>query len=235
MIQIYPLGEQAVVLQLGKGVSTDLHEKVTVYQEAIFTADFPWVKELIPAYDSITVFYDLGLLRSLLSAPSIFDWVSAELKKIELVIPLKKLPSSIHTIPVCYDTSLARDIETVAALNKVTVHKLIDLHASETYTIYMLGFLPGFPYMGTVPQQIQTPRKPNPEALVPKGSVGIAGAQTGIYPIDSPGGWQIIGRTPIPIFNLSAENPCLFTAGDRVQFEPISLRKFADLYREGTV
>eukprot|EP01136_Pigoraptor_vietnamica_P038048 Opistho-1_new@106825 len=133
------------------------------------------------------------------------------------------------TIPVCYDLSLAPDLVELATLHQLSVEEVIQLHTAQTYRVYMIGFLPGFAYMGSVDERIRTARKANPRTKVPAGSVGIAGEQTGIYPLDSPGGWQLIGQTPLPLFDATRTDPCLLQPGDEVQFCSISLTAFHKL------
>ena len=137
--------------------------------------------------------------------------------------------ASLIEIPVCYDPSLGIDLQSAAIRLNCSVEHLIQQHSEKVYTVYCLGFLPGFAYMGDVSSEIQLPRHPTPSAKVLGGSVGIAGKQTGIYPITSPGGWQIIGRTPIKIFDANSKHLTLFKAGDQVKFKPISLALFHQL------
>ena len=129
--------------------------------------------------------------------------------------------------PVCYEPEFATDIHAVAAINKISVEEVIALHLSKTYRVYMLGFLPGFSYLGEVDERIATPRKREPVAVAP-GSVGIAGKQTGIYSLASPGGWQIIGRTPVKLFDAYADNPVLLRPGDKVRFFSINKNEIKD-------
>lgn len=129
-------------------------------------------------------------------------------------------------IPVCYDSSLGPDLVSLANTHGLSAEEVIQIHTSRLYSVYMLGFLPGFAYMGTVDPRIQTPRRAAPRTQVPAGSVGIAGMQTGIYPLASPGGWQLIGRTPLPVFQPDASSPSLLQPGDHVQFYPITLQAF---------
>ena len=141
--------------------------------------------------------------------------------------------SKIWEVPVCYDPSLGIDLEAAAKIANCNIEALIQEHTAHIYTVYCLGFLPGFAYMGDVPKKIQLPRHPQPRATVVAGSVGIAGKQTGIYPTDSPGGWQIIGRTPIKIFDTIKLS--LFKAGDQVKFNPIDLALFHELNNQEDV
>ena len=136
---------------------------------------------------------------------------------------------SIIEIPVCYDASLGIDLQNAIKASNCSIDELIQQHSDKIYTVYYLGFLPGFAYMGDVPNAIQLPRHPSPRSKVLAGSVGIAGRQTGIYPSTSPGGWQIIGRTPIRIFDPASPSLTLFKAGDQIKFKPIDLASFHTL------
>jgi inhibitor of KinA len=132
----------------------------------------------------------------------------------------------ILEIPVCYAKPFAPDLETLALQNQLTTEEVIQLHTAKVYRVYMIGFLPGFAYMGKVDHRIAAPRKSQPRTNIPAGSVGIAGEQTGIYPLVSPGGWNIIGQTPLKLFDAARPDPVLFQPGDRVHFYSISQNEF---------
>jgi len=146
---------------------------------------------------------------------------------IQILVSIEK--KSIIEIPVCYDASLGIDLQNAVKASNCSIDELIQQHSEKIYTVYCLGFLPGFAYMGEVPHAIQLPRHPSPRSKVLAGSVGIAGKQTGIYPMNSPGGWQIIGRTPIKIFDPTSTSLTLFKVGDQVRFKPIDLKLFHTL------
>lgn len=233
LVQIYTLGEQAVVLQLGSGVSMEVHERVMAYTRAIQTANFPWVIELVPAYNSVTVYYSIPTILQIAKTDDLAAWVTDKLLGISVDFSnTKQANKKIIEIPACYDPALGVDMIFVSEELKLGIDNIIEIHSNRLYTVYMLGFLPGFPYMGSVDERIQHPRKKNPSKQILAGSIGIAGAQTGIYPLQSPGGWQIIARTPLAIFDLEKENPCLFAAGDQVRFVPISLERFYEIEKE---
>ena len=141
------------------------------------------------------------------------------------IIPTYPPPRPVE-IPVCYGGELGPDIDTVAATNNLTVEEVIELHCEPEYLIYAVGFSPGFPFLGGLPERLYTPRLETPRTLVPGGSVGIANNQTGIYPVASPGGWQLIGRTPVKLFAPWRQNPFLYQAGDRLKFKPISTDEY---------
>ncbi|MGP4041396.1 5-oxoprolinase subunit PxpB [Gracilibacillus sp. D59] len=143
-----------------------------------------------------------------------------------------QVDSTLHHIPVCYDKMFGLDIENVMKEHQLSLQKVIELHTTPIYNVSFLGFSPGFPFLTGMDQGLATPRKDNPRLEVPKGSVGIAGSQTGIYPSTSPGGWQIIGRTPVNLLPLNEEKPTLFTAGDQIKFYPINKIEFQQLQKE---
>jgi len=187
------------------------------------------VLDIIPAYCSITIVYDLFLLRkqtSGLAYDFIKDEIEKEIKKVNW--KSESRPKALE-IPVCYDELLAPDLSSLAKEKKLSVEKIIQKHSNKTYRVHMIGFLPGFAYLAKVDKSISMPRKSKPAVLVKAGSVGIAGEQTGIYPLDSPGGWNIIGRTPLQLFSAKRKDPVLLKAGDEVRFTPITLKEFHQL------
>lgn len=185
------------------------------------------VLDLIPAYTSLTLVYDLAALIKKFPGRSVYAMMESELQEAMRLVELYTVTISNRiTIPVCYDQSLAPDLVALAELHQLTVEEVIQLHTAQTYRVYMIGFLPGFAYMGSVDERIRTARKTSPRTRVPAGSVGIAGGQTGIYPLDSPGGWQLIGQTPLRLFDVTQTDPCLLQPGDEVQFCSISLTEF---------
>ena len=181
--------------------------------------------DIIPAYCTVTIVFDL--------TESMYTKAEFFLKEWELNKGQQNY-QQVNTvnIPVCYDFSLGLDLKEIALTLGISVEELIEIHCSTIYSIYMIGFLPGFPYMASVDERIRINRKSTPRTFVPKGSVGIAGEQTGIYPLDSPGGWQLIGQTPINIFDVSKEIPCLLQPGDAIQFNSISLSEFEEIKKE---
>lgn len=190
---------------------------------------FPGFIESVPAYASLAVFYDTVLIRQKQKTFSTaFDFVKQNvLQSAEETNSSGGNGSADKiSIPVYYN---GEDVEYIANRNQLTVEAVIKIHTAVTYRVFMTGFLPGFAYMGTVDEKIITPRKEKPRLHVAAGSIGIAGAQTGIYPIDSPGGWQLIGKTPLQIFNKEKINPCLLKAGDKVQFVAIDKNEFEKL------
>jgi KipI family sensor histidine kinase inhibitor len=177
------------------------------------------VEAVIPAYRNLSLLYD-PLLTSPEELLSILQSLEARLHEVDIPAP------RIVEIPVLYGGEFGPDIHVVAEHNGLSVEQVIAIHAGADYPIYMIGFTPGFCYLGGLDKRIHTPRRKTPRTLLPGGSVGIAEAQTGMYPVDSPGGWQIIGRTPRRLFAPERESPFLYEAGDRIRFVPIA----ADAY-----
>ena len=218
--KVYPLGENALTIDFGNEISPRLNDIVTQLATRIESNPFPGFIECVPAYSSLSIFYDLvqtkKKFRTALTAFEITkSFVEMELYKLERVEA--EDPRTIE-IPVKFSKRFAPDLDFVADKNNLTPDKVIEIFLSSTYRVFMLGFLPGFPYMGEVDDRIATPRRETPRTRVAKGSVGIAGKQTGIYPLESPGGWQIIGRTSVELFNAQKDEPTLVRAGDMVKF-----------------
>lgn len=191
-----------------------------------------WVRDLIPAYASLTIVYDALYIYAELDK-DVAGWVSLQVPALlSGTENITGTPARHIDIPVCYDPAYGLDITALAGQKEMSVEELIALHTGRSYTVYMLGFLPGFPYMGTVAEQLVAPRLSKPRPLVPAGSVGIAGAQTGIYPLASPGGWNIIGQTPLRMFDAAREPASFCQPGDEVTFVPISAREFDQLKKQ---
>ncbi len=185
--------------------------------------------ESVPAYSSLAIFYNTFEVLQINSARnSAFDYVKAHIENIlsDVILDGAQKKNKIIEIPILYD---GEDLEFVANQHQLSNDEVIAIHTSMTYRIFMIGFLPGFPYMGSVDERIATSRKSSPRTSVPAGSLGIAGVQTGIYPQPSPGGWQLIGRTPLKIFDQQKPSPCLFSPGDAVRFFAIDQNEFEKL------
>jgi inhibitor of KinA len=224
---MYPCGDHAVTIELGNKVDAVINQKVMALFSYLKTQGINGVKDIIPAYYSLTIVYDIIQLQKTAKTNTVYEMICDELGKAVDIFTLST-PSATRLvrIPVCYDLHFAPDLASLAVLHKITIDDVIRLHTGRRYRVYMIGFLPGFAYMGTVDEKICTPRKSQPRTLVPAGSVGIAGEQTGIYPFDSPGGWQLIGQTPTPMFSLSSENPCYLKPGDDIEFYSIPVSEF---------
>jgi inhibitor of KinA len=226
--RVFPLGDSAITLDFGNVVDEKINRKVIDLFHSLNKEPLPGMTEIVPAYSSLTVYYDVFQLRKLISPDkTVCEWMMNQLeKRLELPLPENNSLPRVVKIPVCYEEELALDIKEIASAKNITIDEVIKMHTSKAYRVYMLGFLPGFAYMGEVDKQIEMPRKLQPRQRVEAGSVGIAGRQTGIYPLASPGGWQIIGCTPLKLFDAKKEKPTFFEIGDTVQFFSISKDEF---------
>ena len=226
--KIFPLGDSALTIDFGNVIDPTINENIIALFHFFKEHPLPCMIETVPAYSSLTVYYDFIEARKKTAKHSTtFHHMKQELDEIlkKDIIKTETQGRAVR-IPVCYDAEFALDIEKIAIAKNISIDEVVNIHQSESYKVYMLGFLPGFTYMGKVNDRIAMPRKAVPNKTVRAGSVGIAGTQTGIYPVDSPGGWNIIGRTPLKIFDAHDEQPCLFAPGDQVKFEPITLDEF---------
>ena len=230
---IFHLGDSALTIDFGNGIEEALNKKVLQLFYYLQQTGNPFIKDLVPAYSSLTVYYDVCALKKENREQTAFDTMSDMINAIAFDFENTQITQTrlIH-LPVCYAGKFAPDLEVFENHNGVSAEELIAIHTSKVYRVFMLGFLPGFAYMGEVDPRIAVPRKERPRLEVEKGSVGIAGLQTGIYPLNSPGGWQIFGRTPIVLFDKQADNPVLFRPGDTVQFYSISEDEFEN-YQNG--
>ncbi len=208
-------GDAALVVEFGDKISLEINRQVHILAQALERNPFPGLREAVPCYRSLLVHYD----PLQLSCEEVKVLVSRVFQKCEDVSPPE--PRLVE-IPTVYGGEFGPDIEFVAEQNGLSVEEVIRLHSSVIYTVYMLGFTPGFPYMGTLSEAIVIPRLSTPRTSVPVGSVAIAGSQTGIYPIASPGGWRLIGRTPVVLFDPKRSPPAVLRPGDRVRFVPVS-------------
>ncbi len=225
---IYPLSDHAITIEFGDAINHETNQQVLSLFHYLQSKPFKGLLDLIPAYTTLTIVYDIFQLKQhCQKLQTVYDWFEQHVVNI---LQTQQLNFSNTTrsvsIPVCYHPTIAPDIEWLASQHNITTDQVISLHTGTTYHVYMLGFLPGFPYMATVNEKLITQRKNNPRKLVPAGSVGIAGNQTGIYSFASPGGWQLIGQTPIKIFDVSMKEAALLQPGDEVTFYSISLEEF---------
>lgn len=235
--QMHLLGDHAIVFLLEPIIDTSINTEVHALNHFIQSKKINAFKDYIPSYHSLTIVYDIiALQRFLNKEEKDFSIHVFAQKLIKEFIEFKnennsiKLSNKTIKIPVCYDLSFGIDLANIAATKNKKIAEIINTHCATTYHVFCLGFMPGFAYMGEVDKSIQIARHSKPRPLVHAGSVGIAGAQTGIYPKDSPGGWQIIGRTPIKIFD--SIKLALFAPGDLVSFYAISLDEFYSLQKE---
>ncbi|HEX2608217.1 MAG TPA: 5-oxoprolinase subunit PxpB [Flavisolibacter sp.] len=225
---IFPLGDTALTIDFGDQVDEVINRKVLRFFQELKEANFPFIKDIVPAYSTVTVFYDaIGIIQHRPGKVA-FEFM-AELMEGLAQEPVEEITDTgtLHRVPVCYDDAFGPDSAFIQEQKGITKQELIALHTETTYRVYMIGFLPGFAYMGPVAEKLAVPRKEVPRQQVPAGSVGIAGRQTGIYPLDSPGGWQLIGRTPVPMFNKEDNDPVRLRPGDSIQFYSITADEYA--------
>jgi inhibitor of KinA len=223
--RIYTNGIDAVTIEWSGMAVETAHLLVMQTWEHFQEHHFPGLLEMVPAYSSLTIFLNRTDLNIPFEAiPEFLESVLNSVQHRDLVRTRAK--ARLLEIPVCYDPALAPDLNTASALLGLTMDELINIHHEKRYRVFMLGFVPGFPYLGMTDERIALSRHAQPRSSVPAGSVGIAGRQTGIYPFEIPGGWQIIGRTPLKIFHPSEADPFYFKPGDEVRFVPISLDAF---------
>jgi inhibitor of KinA len=234
-MQITPLGDNALVLEVGTVIDESTHRKVQSAWRALAAAPLPGVNELVPAYTTVTVFYDPAAVVQAGAPPlAIADWLGGRLReRLKNPPKMEKAKSRVVEVPVCYGGEFGPDLERVATQAKLSVEEVIKKHTKADYLVHLIGFAPGFPYLGGLPKELRTPRHPKPRMTVPPGSVGIGGEQTGIYPLSTPGGWNLIGRTPLRIFCPEQNPPVLLAAGDRVKFRSITRDEFAQWEAKG--
>ncbi|XKE94991.1 5-oxoprolinase subunit PxpB [Metaplanococcus flavidus] len=217
-----PLGDQAIILEIGNEINEETHHRVRAVTALLETDPPQWMTEIIPAFTTVSIVY--SPLQ-----------VSYEEAKLELAALLKKAseitppPPRTIELPVCYGGDHGPDLEYVARHNGLSAEEVIAIHTGASYTVHMIGFAPGFPYLGGMSEKIAAPRKVSPRVTIPERSVGIAGNQTGVYPISTPGGWQLIGRTPTRLFLPDHEIPSLLSAGDTVVFRQITADEYQTL------
>jgi inhibitor of KinA len=217
---IFPLGDAGLTVEFGNIISAELNNRALNLAGFFDKNPFPGFVEIVPAYASLSVFYNVSIVRKTFpDFPTAFEAVKNFTENaLQNLDDLHEGKPRMVEIPVCFDVEYALDLDSVAALNNLSASEVIKIFLAATYRVYMLGFLPGFAYMGDVDKRIAAPRKKSPRLQVPKGSVGIAGRQTGIYSLESPGGWQIIGRTNVELFTPNADQPTFLQPGDAVKF-----------------
>jgi len=239
-LAIAPLGDAAVTVEFGSGVDPETHRLVTLFAACLEDHPMPGMIEYVPAYTTVTIHYDpLRVYRDALTRseegtePDISNLSPYEIMERRIRQLLDQMPAQrelaprLVEIPVSYGGEFGPDLEEVAAHNGLTAEEVVRIHCGRIYTVYMLGFAPGFPYLGGMDKRIAAPRKPTPRLTIPTGSrSGVAGEQTGIYPLETPGGWQLIGRTPVSLFLPDRHPPTLLRAGDRIRFRPISREEY---------
>jgi inhibitor of KinA len=229
---VAPLGDCALVVTLGGEPDPVTLQRVRALAGALHRARIPGLIDVVPAYATVAVYYDPVKTVGPEAGP--FERMSAAVLRCAAAarvsarrLPRKALSDRLVEIPVCYGGPFGPDLEEVAQLAKLTPAQVISRHSQVEYTVLAIGFSPGFPYLGGLPDRLRTPRRATPRQFVPMGSVAIGGDQTGVYPVSTPGGWNLIGRTPSLLFRAEETPPALLNMGDRVKFRPISAEDFA--------
>ncbi len=230
-IEIEPLGETFLLLRFGSRLDVTLNARVAALAAELHGAALPGIVDIVPAYASLGLHYDPAAWRSAGSHP----WRNLAEAVLEIGnrAGVREAPDEVPVIdiPVCYGNALGPDLAAVANHCGLTRDDVVRRHCEARYRVAMLGFAPGFPYLLGLDPALQVPRHPTPRTHVPAGSVAIGGAQTGIYPRELPGGWQIIGRTPLRLFDTQREPPCLLAIGDRVRFRAVDEARFEQMTR----
>lgn len=222
-----PLGDHAVVIEVGKKIDASSEQKVKAIVSRLEGESPSWMIEYIPAYTTVTLIYSIQAFgRDELP----YEVVCERIR--ELLADVKKsaaVQQKVVKIPVLYGGEYGPDLDFVAEHNGLTVDEVIAIHTSGDYAVHMIGFAPGFPFIGGMSKQIAAPRRKTPRLKIPARSVGIAGIQTGVYPIETPGGWQLIGRTPLELFLPAEDPPSMLAAGDKIRFYKITSEEYEDL------
>ena len=234
MMEIVPLGDSALIVRMRERFDDAPEQTLDVVLRAfqrLQNAAIPGVIELAPAYTSVAVFFDpIPAAKGAETPDKVFDWLATRIRAAVagIVDPGRIARSRSQTveIPVCYDPEFALDIDDVAQRAAISPGEVIRLHSAAEYRVACIGFVPGFPFLAGLPKELATPRRDVPRKQIPPGSVGIGGAQTGIYPLRSPGGWNLIGRTPLRLFDPRKNPPALLRAGERVRFRAITREEF---------
>jgi len=220
-----PLGSIAVLIEWPYEIDNSIISNIHLFKSKIKIELSDFILDTVPAYNSLTIFFDTGKIK-----------YSSIVKKIKELYKLKDQKHIINSIlwkvPVCYDESFGIDLNEMSKAKNISKEKFIKLHCSIIYDVFFIGFLPGFLYLGGLSEALHFKRKSKPRRKIEKGAIGIAGGQTGIYPRESPGGWNIIGNSPINIFDVKNDPPCLAKAGDKIQFIPIDLETYQNLIKQ---
>jgi len=236
-MEIIPLGDSALIVRVRErfedAPEETLDEVLRAFQ-LLQRAEIPGVFEFAPAYTSVAVFFDPIVAARAGAAPGqTFEWLARRVRGAVAGMGRparrKRAAAQVIEIPVCYDSEFAPDLNDVARHTQIPATEVVDLHSTTEYRVACIGFVPGFPFLAGLPEKLATPRRDVPRKEIPPGSVGIGGAQTGIYPLRSPGGWNLIGRTPLKLFDPTKNPPALLRPGDRVRFRAITREEFESL------
>ncbi|WP_281974906.1 5-oxoprolinase subunit PxpB [Halobacillus litoralis] len=224
-INVQPFGDQAILVEFGSSINEETNKEVRKFSAHLDASSPEWMIEYIPAFTTVTIIYDPLYISHQVGGetPLPYEWAQQRVEELlsKNAIDRNQTDRTIE-IPVSYGGDLGPDLSFVAAHNKMSEEEVIKTHMAGDYLVYMIGFAPGFPYIGGMDEKIAAPRRGDPRLAIPAGSVGIAGSQTGVYPIETPGGWQLIGCTPLRLFQAEKAPPSLLQAGDHIKFTRIS-------------
>lgn len=223
--KLLPAGDRAAVADFGNVIDEAVNRQVNRLKDLLLIEKIAGIEEMVPAFSSLLILYNPQLLK--------FTELGEKLKKINLTPELiNSTQKKILEIPCCYGGEYGEDLTDLAKLSGLSEAEIIKIHSSRDYRVYMLGFLPGFVYLGGLDERIAAPRLKTPRVAIPAGSVGIGGDQTGVYPIASPGGWRLIGKTPVKFYDPARKQPILCQAGDYIRFVPITANEYNRLAKE---
>ena len=225
MLDVRPLGDQGIRIGFSEKISPEINQQIRAFVYAVKEEQIPGIIDVVPTYTAVNLYYQ----------PTFFSYEKLVMLLLEISKKISAVdlpPTRLVKIPVLYDHQTGPDLQYVAAYHRLTVKEVIKLHTAHNYLVYMLGFSPGFPYLGGLPKELVTPRLTNPRPQINGGSVGIGGQQTGIYPEAAPGGWQIIGHTPVKLYDPQRSEPILLKAGDYLQFYSVTEEKYLKIAEE---
>jgi inhibitor of KinA len=232
-LKLEPLGDCALLVQLGADASEQTAERVHAVVQHLLADPPVGVVDVVGAVCTVALHYDPLRIEDVAETQTPFDVLAQQvMRRLSSFDPAAAGPAAEHKIPVCYGGEFGEDLEVVARTHGLTEAEVIALHTAPLYRVQMLGFAPGFAYLAGLDARIATPRKATPRTRVPTGSVGIGGELTAVYPLDLPGGWHLIGRSPVRFFDPTSERPSLLVAGDRVRFHPVSAQEYGQLERD---
>ena len=218
-IQYYPLGDSAIVINFGDAISENINTLIQKVTSSLDTLKAPQIIEYVPAFTTITIYYN--------PVVTTYDEIVHAVHQLLRNLPEdQEKTSTTKEIPVWYN---GPDLEYVASHTGLSQEEVIRIHSEQIYLVYMIGFAPGFPYLGGMDKRLATPRKEIPRIKIEAGAVGIAGEQTGVYPMETPGGWQIIGQTPLNLFDFRRDTPALLKSGDQIYFVPVEVDEFLEI------
>lgn len=228
--RIHAMGDRAMIIELGDRVDPQINQTVRAVADALLAAPLEGVIDVVPAFTTVTIHYRPEDVETAggdeLPHRTVSRWLESVLKR---GVTAESEGARIVEVPVCYGGDFGPDLNDVAEKCKLTPTQVIELHAASPHLVYMLGFAPGFPYLGGLDERLAMPRRATPRTRVPAGTVAIAREQTAIYSIETPGGWNLLGRTPVTLFTPRSDPPCLLRPGDRVRFVPIPLERYNTL------